>query len=121
MSNDDDQCTPQFFLLPGLSLAADLSGSWALKGDISGYSISLTCAFKQTGTHLAGTCTGNNRPDRAVAGEVTDQKVKFQYEVDNEGNKMTAVYAGIVQPDSSIKGTVDVAGNSGDFTATKLK
>ncbi len=107
------------FLSPLCLAAADISGSWAVKGDISGNSIVLTCAFKQTGANLAGTCTGNNRPDRAVTGEVTGQKVKFQYDVDYEGSKMTVVYTGTVQPDSNIKGSVDASGNSGDFTATK--
>ncbi len=110
-----------FLFLSPFCLAADISGSWAVKGDVSGYSISLICTFQQNGAKLTGTCTGNNRPDRAVTGEVNDQKVKFQYEVDNEGTKMTVVYTGNLQPDSSIKGSVDASGNSGDFTAAKQK
>ena len=39
-----------------------------------------------------------------------------------EGNAISAVYNGVIQPDGSIKGGVDLGGAmSGSFTATRKK
>jgi hypothetical protein len=107
-------------LLCGLPLAAaDMSGNWKLSGTVGEYPINLNCSFKANAGSLTGTCKGGERPDRAVTGEVTGPKVHFQYEIEYGGNKMTVVYSGTLQSETSMKGSVEVSGTSGEFTATK--
>jgi hypothetical protein len=107
-------------LLCGLPLAAaDVSGHWKISGTVGEYPINLNCAFKTNAASLTGICKGGDRPDRAVTGEVSGQKVHFQYEIEYDGNKMTVSYSGVLQSDTSMKGSVEVSGTSGEFTATK--
>ena len=107
-------------LLCALPLAAaDVSGNWKISGTVGEYPINLTCNLKANGANLTGTCKGGDRPDRAVTGEVSGQKVHFQYEIEYDGNKMTVSYAGTLQSDSSMKGSVEVSGTSGEFTGKK--
>ena len=106
-------------LCPWPLLAADVSGNWKVSGTVGEYPINLTCNFKTNGANLIGTCKGGDRPDRAVTGEISGQKVHFQYEIEYDGNKMTVVYSGTLQSDTSMKGSVDVSGTSGEFTGTK--
>jgi hypothetical protein len=107
-------------LLCGLPLAAaDVSGHWKVSGTVGEYPINLNCSFKANAESLTGTCKGGERPDRAVTGEVTGTKVHFQYEIEYGGNKMTVVYSGTLQSDTSMKGSVEVSGASGEFTGTK--
>jgi hypothetical protein len=99
--------------------AADISGNWKISGSIGDYPIHLNCNFKPNGANLTGTCKGGDRPDRAVTGEINGQKIHFQYEIEYNGEKMTVSYSGTLASDTSMKGSVDVSGTSGEFTGTK--
>jgi hypothetical protein len=106
-------------LITSIAGATDITGTWAVKGDVSGYAIELTCDFTQKASDLSGTCKGGGRPDRTITGKVDDKAVQFEYNVDYDGNNVHAVYKGTLQSDSSMSGSVDVMGNSGTFSATK--
>ena len=112
---------PVFLLLGAASVcAADISGTWKVDLNVAGNAITLDCQLKQTGAQLSGVCKGGDRPDRNVTGEVKDQAVSFHYDFDLDGNKMTANYSGTLNSQgTAMKGTVEVQGNSGDFTASK--
>jgi hypothetical protein len=58
-----------------------------------------------------------------VAGTVKGTEVTFTVSLSVEGNAVSAVYAGVVQADGSIKGSVDIANGAmgGTFTAVKKK
>jgi hypothetical protein len=101
--------------------AADASGTWSVKGDISGYAVQLSCNFTQKGSDLSGVCRGGDRPGRNVTGQVNGKDVKFEYDVDYDGNKIHVVYTGTLESDTNMKGWVDAGQGSGTFEASKEK
>jgi hypothetical protein len=99
--------------------AADISGGWSLKGEIAGNNLDVKCVLKQESEKLAGTCRTNEMPEAKTTGEVKDKTVTIQYDVDYQGQTYTLVYTGTMDTDTSLKGTVEAGGASGDFTGTK--
>ena len=99
--------------------SADVSGGWSLKGEIAGNNLNVKCALKQDGTKVEGTCKTNEMPDAKTTGEVKEKNVTLQYDVEYEGQTYTLVYTGTFDTETSVKGTVEAGGASGDFTGTK--
>jgi hypothetical protein len=100
--------------------ASDLSGGWSLKGEIAGNVLEVKCSLKQDGDNkLAGTCKTNDMPDSKTTGELKEKVVTFQYDVEYQGQTYTLVYTGTLDTETSVKGTVEAGGASGDFTGTK--
>jgi hypothetical protein len=105
------------------AFAVDLSGVWKIDGTVGENPVSATCTFKQTDTHITGTCK-MPQSDTAldVTGEASDTKVTWKYSLDYQGDTYTLTYTGT--PDSnatSIKGSITVvpSDTEGDFTAQK--
>jgi hypothetical protein len=113
--------TKNLLILFGLTIlpavAADISGTWKLEGDIAGVHINRTCTIKQAETKISGSCKSQMN-DLALAGEVNGSDVTWHYEADYEGTKVTLNFKGTLDG-SSIKGKIDTAGTGGDFTATR--
>ena len=115
-------------LLPLTLLAAlhaspandSLSGTWQVTGDVMGNPIDQSCALKQTGATLGGSCVGNTGEKLEVTGEVKDGKVVFRYKTDYQGQPLTIVYTATAVSARQLKGTVDVQpmSVSGTFTAS---
>jgi hypothetical protein len=101
--------------------AANLTGTWSVKGDIGSYPIDLTCQFTQKDTALSGVCKGNGRPDRNVTGHAGEKAVDFAYDIDFNGEKLHVSYRGTVDENGAMKGSVEAMGTGGQFTATKQK
>jgi hypothetical protein len=101
--------------------AADVSGSWAVNGDIAGNAITVTCTLKQTDKTLDGTCK-SDLGDAKATGTIDGSKVMFKYDIDFQGMALTLAYEGTVDDAAAnMNGTVDVAAGaaSGTFTAKK--
>ena len=113
----------KLFLAASVALplaASDVSGGWSLKGEIAGNTLDVKCSLKQDGDNkLAGTCKTNDMPESKTTGEVKEKVVTFQYDVEYQGQTYTLVYTGTLDTETSVKGTVDAGGASGDFTGTK--
>jgi hypothetical protein len=76
--------------------------------------------LKQDGEKLTGEYTSQQYGKFPLTGTVKGSDVNFSVTMTIEGNGITAAYAGKVQPDGSITGSVDIGGMmSGSFTATK--
>jgi hypothetical protein len=103
------------------ALAQDVSGVWKIDGSVEGNTIAATCTFKQTDTHITGSCKGEDDKAMDVKGEVTDKHVTWKYDVEYEGTVYTLTYAGTLDTDTSIKGSITVtpSDTEGDFTAQK--
>ena len=102
--------------------AADsIPGTWEITGDVVGNPVKATCVIKQAGTALTGNCSS---PGANVAfpltGEAKDGKIRFQYEIDYQGQPLTIVYSGALESATLLKGTIEVKpmGATGTFTAT---
>jgi len=105
------------------AVAQDFSGLWKIDGAVADNQVAATCTFKQTDTHITGSCK-MDQSDKAldVKGEVKGKQVTWQYDIDYQGTTYTLAYTGA--PDSAvatIKGTILVtpSESEGDFTATK--
>lgn len=111
--------------LPVLTQAADgasLSGTWQIHNNIAGNESDLPCTFVQNGDNLTGTCP-SERGEVKLTGEVKGKKVTWSYRSEYEGSPITVKYEGILQSETKITGTVNVAeyGADGEFTATLSK
>lgn len=98
--------------------AADVSGVWKVEGDIAGNAVTPACTLKQAENKLSGSCK-SELGDAPLKGEVDGKKVKFEYDIEYNGQKYTLVYLGELASDTELKGTIDVGVATGAFTAKK--
>ena len=81
--------------------------------------MNITCRFAVDGTgKLTGTCTVPTGETPAT-GEIKGPTLTFQIGVTHEGSDYVLVFTGTAQSPTTMKGTIDVSGTQGDFTATK--
>lgn len=99
-----------------LAAASDLSGKWTLEGDVQGNPVNLSCSVQQKAdAKLTGKCTLSNGDTVDLAGDVSEQKIKFSF---TTPSGYTLEYSGTVQGDS-MKGGIEVSGASGTFTGKR--
>jgi hypothetical protein len=108
-----------FALAAVTALAADVSGTWKVDGDVVGNPVKLSCALKQQGATLSGTATFEDGKNAAVTGSVKESTVTFEFDSEHEGTIYHLVFTGTLGEDGGMKGTIAVAGVEGTFTATK--
>jgi hypothetical protein len=103
------------------ALADDVSGVWVVNGLITDHPVTPTCTLKQTDKQISGTCKVDADHVISVEGSVKEKQVTWKYDQEYEGTVYTLTYAGTLDSDTSIKGTVtaDPSDTSGDFTAKK--
>ena len=114
---------------PAAAAGPDVSGSWALMGELAGNGggfFTATCTFQQKDDKLNGVCKRSSG-DANTTGQVTAQGVKFQYDIDRQGTTMTFHFDGTLdKAGAAISGQVTVVnpgnnGLEGTFTLTKQK
>jgi len=98
--------------------AADISGTWNVDGDVSGYPVKFTCTLKQADEALTGTATIEGK-EIPVTGSAKERAVTFTFDVDHQGSTYTNVFKGTLGDSGVIEGTIEVGGTSGTFTAKK--
>ena len=103
-----------------LSATANVTGDWAISGDVQGYPISETCTFTQTDAKLAGTCT-NAGKSYATTGTIEDNKVVYKHGGEYQGDALTLTYTGTIGDDGNYSGAiyVDPLAVNGSFAAKK--
>ncbi len=99
-------------------LAADVSGTWNVDGDVVGNPVKFPCVMKQDGEALTGTATLEGK-EVPVKGSVKEKAVTFEFDNDHEGTTYHLVFSGTLGDDGGLKGTIAVAGVEGTFTAKK--
>jgi hypothetical protein len=109
--------------------APDVSGSWAVMGELAGNQggvFSATCTFQQKDEKFDGVCKRASG-DAAVSGTVTEEGVTFQYDINRQGSTLTFQFNGTLdKAGTQISGQVflidpDAPALDGRFTATKQK
>ncbi len=99
--------------------AADVSGKWKGEVEVAGNSATPEFTFQQADTVLTGTYKGM-LGEAPINGTVEGKKIRWAIKVNYDGNPITITYAGTLESDTLIKGTVDFAGQAeGTFTAKK--
>ena len=109
-------------LLAALATAApadSITGSWQIKGDVSGSPLNTVCELKQSGAALTGVCTNDQGVKQPITGDVKDGTITFKHGGDYQGTELTITYSGKLETPTKLSGTVDVApfSVSGTFTA----
>jgi hypothetical protein len=95
------------------------SQTWKITADVGGQPVHVNCLLEAADGKLAGPCTADISSDGAQAtGTYNATGAELGYDIDAHGQKMHIVYTGETQADGSMKGTVDVGGMGGTFTAT---
>lgn len=106
--------------IPGLAQATDISGTWGFQVTTDAGSGDPEFTLKQEGTKLTGKYRGQ-LGDADVTGTVEGSEVTIEFSV-SMGGGARIIYKGTIENPSSMKGTVDLAGQaSGTWTAEKKK
>ena len=102
----------------GAQTPTSVAGKWKVTSSIGGTESTAKCTFTQTGTDLAGTCTGQ-QGDVKITGKVDGANVSWSYASDYNGTALVIKYVGKLSA-GKITGesTVEPFSVSGDFTAT---
>jgi hypothetical protein len=105
---------------------ADVSGSWAVtgevQGDVAGGTFSATCTFQQKDENIDGVCKRASG-DAQVSGQINGRGIGFHYDIDDAGVTRTFLFNGTLdEPGAAITGDVSLSGvGEGTFTAKKQK
>jgi hypothetical protein len=102
--------------------SVDITGTWAVSGDVQGVGVSETCVLAQAADgKLTGSCDVQGMAKYDATGTVTDKTVIFQHAGTYEGSALTLTYTGKINSDGGITGTIDVdpMAVTGSFSATK--
>ena len=100
---------------------ADVTGTWAISGEVQGVAVVETCSLKQSAdAKITGSCdTSTGKYD--VTGTVENGTAAFHHGGKYEGNALTITYTGKLGDDGSMAGTfyVDAYDVTGSFSAKK--
>jgi hypothetical protein len=103
-----------------LAVAADVTGKWKVEGTIGNFPVNLVCTFKEDNGKLTGVCKGEDVGELKITGETDSKTVKWNYDVNFQGQQFTVFYEAQLESANEMKGTITVMGNpSGSFTAKK--
>ena len=108
-------------LAPVAASAADVNGAWKLKVDVADMTIDVNCNLTQSASALGGDCKradGDEQPAK-LTGAVDGDALSWAYDIDFGGQAMHIAYKAQIQPDGTMKGTIEVPGVSGTFTGSK--
>ena len=95
------------------------AGSWKIDGDVQGHAIVETCKLSGPDDKLSGTCVGEKTVDATATFDGTTLTLKHPGEY--QGQALTVIFAGKMQKDGTLSGSIDVQpmGYDGTFTAKR--
>ena len=100
--------------------ATSLTGTWNVALQLPDMSASPTIELKQDGEKLTGNYISGQYGKFPLEGTVKGDKVEFWFSMSIEGTSMNASYAGTLQKDGTLKGTVNYGDMmNGTFVAAK--
>lgn len=100
------------------ALAADISGTWNVEGDVVGNPVKFACDLKQDGEKLTGMAKVEGA-DVQLTGTAKDASVTFEFDTEHQGTTYHLVFTGTLGDDGGLKGKIAVAGVEGTFTAKR--
>ena len=100
--------------------AASLTGDWAVSVELPNMTATPGISLKQDGEKLTGEYVSGQYGKFPITGTVKGKDVVMNFAMAIEGNSMNVTYLATIQPDGTLKGTVNYAGMmDGTFTAKK--
>ncbi|HEU5021558.1 MAG TPA: hypothetical protein VFT60_06695 [Bryobacteraceae bacterium] len=106
---------------PGATAATastGISGNWTFTGDVVGNPVNMKCALKQEEAKISGSCNYDSGDAAPTTGSVSGETVTFQNSAQNYDITYTAT---LDAARTSMKGDIEVAGVTGNFTGAKDK
>lgn len=98
----------------------DVSGKWMFQVETSAGSGTPTVTFKQDGEKLTGHYSSAQLGEADLTGTVKGRDITFSFTASVEGMSINVSYAGTVENNDAMKGTVDLGGLAGGtFTAKR--
>jgi len=112
-------CGPWAALAAQKNAKIDVTGKWVFTVETNAGSGTPTFTFKQDGEKLTGHYSGQ-LGEAELTGTVKGDAISFAFSADVQGNKIDATYAGTVESNDSMKGTVKLVGlGEGTFTGKR--
>jgi len=113
-----------FALLLSAALSAqgvDLTGEWDLSVEVNGSVTNPTLTLVQEADTLSGTYDSETLGRARVRGTVSGTEFTIRFSASLQGQSVPVEYAGSVQEDGTLRGTIDLAGGAitGTFTAER--
>jgi hypothetical protein len=101
---------------------ADITGSWNLTVELPSMTANPTVVLKQDGEKLTGDYTSAQYGKFPLTGTVKGADVTFWFGMNVEGNAINVTYAGALDKDGTLKGSVNFGDvMSGTFVAARKK
>jgi len=98
----------------------DVTGKWLFNVTTDAGTGTPTVTLKQQGDSLTGHYSSQTLGEADLKGTVKDKKIAFMFRIELQGTPLTVNYAGTVESNDAMKGTVDIGGAaSGTFTAKR--
>ena len=98
----------------------DVTGKWLFNVTTDAGTGTPTVTLKQQGDSLTGHYSSQTLGEADLKGIVKDKKITFTFRIELQGTPLTVNYAGTVESNDAMKGTVDIGGAaSGTFTAKR--
>jgi hypothetical protein len=98
----------------------DLTGKWSFSVTTSAGTGTPTVTLKQQGDSLTGHYSSQALGEADLKGTVKDRKLNFSFRVELQGIALVVTYAGTVEGENALKGTIDIGGQaSGTFSAKR--
>ncbi|MGH9888068.1 MAG: hypothetical protein ACREBE_21220 [bacterium] len=98
----------------------DVTGQWLFIVTTDAGTGTPTITFKQQGDSLTGHSSSQTLGEAELKGTLKDGKITVRVGVEVQGQALTVVYAGTMDGNDAMKGTLDLGGMaSGTFTAKR--
>lgn len=97
----------------------DITGKWDFQVETSAGGGSPTVNFKQDGEKISGHYAGQ-LGESDFTGTVKGKAINFSFTINVQGQNVTFTYAGTIESNQAMKGTVELAGvGTGTFTGKR--
>ncbi len=107
-------------LAPGLALAQDLSGTWAVSSSVGTTPITVSCTLVQKDEALSGACApAGGDPTAFTGGTVKGTHASWGYDVAFRGQPSHVGFEADIVSDASMKGVLTLGTRPSPFTAAK--
>jgi len=98
----------------------DVTGKWVFNVTTDAGTGTPAVTLKQQGDSLTGHYSSQTLGEADLKGTVKDRKITFTFRIELQGTPLVVTYAGTVESNAAMKGTVDIGGAAtGTFTAKR--
>jgi hypothetical protein len=98
----------------------DVTGKWVFSVTTDAGTGTPAVTLKQQGDSLTGHYSSQALGEADLKGTVKDRKIHFTFRIELQGTPLVVTYAGTVESNDAMKGTIDIGGAAtGTFTAKR--